>query len=218
MRRAKKLPRILAEAGFLSLEITGKGEYTLTRVSGKIQLPERFDRRHISTNAIPQVIRDILRFDEQSIMSAVAYVHLLDDFFGFPCHHLQAHLRTTGVGGLQVEADDVFVGVTAKGRMSGFSLKFHGSPIPVPMLPYWQPWQPHRDGRQGCWPGSVDYSSRPLGETAVQPPANRNPPLLTGLPRTNVLVSYLPPARRIDGRPTQWRAWSRTRILGARSS
>jgi hypothetical protein len=115
--RAKKLPKALADAGFKSLEITGKGEYTLTRISGKILLPVEFEERQIQTQKIPSTIRDLLRFDEQSIMSAVAYMKLLDDFLGFPCYHLQAHLRTTGEKGLQVEADDVFIGDAPRGRI-----------------------------------------------------------------------------------------------------
>ncbi|MDA2935477.1 hypothetical protein MYX82_14240 [Acidobacteria bacterium AH-259-D05] len=115
--RAKRLPKALADAGFKSLIITGKGKYTLTKESGKIVLPDEFETRRISTRPIPEAIRDIFRFDEQSILSAVAYVRLLDDFLGYTCHHLQSHLRTTGAGGVQVEADDVFVGDNPQGRV-----------------------------------------------------------------------------------------------------
>jgi hypothetical protein len=80
----------------------------------------------VSTAPIPEAIRDILRADEQSILSAMRYLDLVSDFTGSQAFHLQGHLRTTGSFGQQVEADDVWVAQGPKGGRTVLPIEAKG--------------------------------------------------------------------------------------------
>jgi hypothetical protein len=105
------LPSEILEAGYTTIASRGRGKYALVMEVNKIDVPPSTPIEEVSTDAIPEAIRDILRADEQSILSAMHYLDIVSDFAGARAYHLQAHLRTTGSFGQQVEADDVWVAV-----------------------------------------------------------------------------------------------------------
>ncbi|MCI0465140.1 MAG: hypothetical protein L0Z62_50100 [Gemmataceae bacterium] len=111
LRSRSGLPPELIEAGYTTIAMRGSGQYALVMEEDKIEIPADVPVVGVSTAPIPDTIRDIIRADEQSILSAMNYLDIVSDFMGRKAHHLQAHLRTTGSLGQQVEADDVWVAV-----------------------------------------------------------------------------------------------------------
>jgi hypothetical protein len=111
LRSRSPLPQEIIDAGFTTIAIRGKGKYALVMAVDKVEVPPETEVVRVSTARVPIAIRDILRTDEQSILSAIRYLDLISTFIGHKAHHLQGHLRTTGGLGQQVEADDVWVGV-----------------------------------------------------------------------------------------------------------
>lgn len=111
LRSRSPLPPEILEAGYTTIAIRGRGKYALVMEVNKIEVPANTPIVEVSTAPIPEAIRDILRADEQSVLSAMHYLDIVSDFAGARAYHLQAHLRTTGSFGQQVEADDVWVAV-----------------------------------------------------------------------------------------------------------
>jgi hypothetical protein len=111
LRSRSPLPSEILEAGYTTIAIRGRGKYALVMEMNKIDVPANTPVVEVSTAPIPEAIRDILRADEQSILSAMQYLDIVSDFAESRAYHLQAHLRTTGSFGQQVEADDVWVAV-----------------------------------------------------------------------------------------------------------
>lgn len=111
LRSRSPLPQEILGAGFTTIASRGKGRYALVTAEDKIEVPTGTEVVEVSTAPIPMAIRDILRTDEQSILSAMRYLDLVSEFFGARAYHLQGHLRTSGGFGQQVEADDVWVAV-----------------------------------------------------------------------------------------------------------
>ena len=68
-------------------------------------------------DAIPEVVRRLLRRDEQSLLTSVLYNRLVDIFTGLTCFHIQNHYRgfVTDLG--QVELDALYVGVDKTGQL-----------------------------------------------------------------------------------------------------
>jgi len=111
LRSRSPLPPEILEAGYTTIASRGRGMYALVMEVNKIDVPADTPVVAVSTDRIPDTIRDILRADEQSILSAMRYLDLVSDFVRRKAWHLQGHLRTTGSFGQQVEADDVWVAV-----------------------------------------------------------------------------------------------------------
>lgn len=109
LRSRAELPQEIKTAGYTTIAIRGRGKYALVTGEDKVEVPSRTDVKEIPTSIIPIAIRDILRADEQSILSAMRYLDIVSEFMGTSCFHLQGHLRTSGGFGQQVEADDVWV-------------------------------------------------------------------------------------------------------------
>ncbi len=109
LRSRSPLPPEITEAGFTAIAIRGRGQYALVTGEDKVEIPSDTPVVQISTEPIPWAVRDILRADEQGILSAMRYLDIVSDFMGVRCYHLQGHLRTSGALGQQVEADDVWV-------------------------------------------------------------------------------------------------------------
>jgi len=107
--RAKALPQAIAKFGFSTLMSVGKGRFRLTKDVNDITLPAKIENRELDGNKIPKVVREIMLADEQSILCAMQYTSMLDDFLGAKCHRVLGHLRTTGPSKEQVEADEVYV-------------------------------------------------------------------------------------------------------------
>jgi hypothetical protein len=117
LRSRSSLPPEISEAGYTTIASRGRGKYALVMEVNQIDIPADTPVVEVSTARIPKAIRDILRADEQSILSAMRYLDIVSDFVGRKAYHLQAHLRTTGSFGQQVEADDVWI--AAAGGPSG---------------------------------------------------------------------------------------------------
>jgi|GEM_PF-2868858 len=115
LRSRSPLPQEILDAGFTTIAIRGRGKYALVSGDDKVEVPSGTDTVEVSTASIPAAIRDILRADEQSILSAMRYLDVVSEFIGTNAFHLQGHLRTSGGLGQQVEADDVWVAQNADG-------------------------------------------------------------------------------------------------------
>jgi hypothetical protein len=109
LRSRAELPQEIKAAGFTTIAIRGRGLYALVTGEDKVTIPYGTEIKELSTDKIPFAIRDILRADEQSILSAMRYLDIVSEFMGTSCFHLQGHLRTSGGFGQQVESDDVWV-------------------------------------------------------------------------------------------------------------
>jgi hypothetical protein len=114
LRSRSAFPQEIIQAGYTTIAIRGRGRYALVTGEDKVEAPADTPVVKVSTAAIPAVLRDILRADEQSVLSAVRYLDVVSDFVGRPAFHLQGHLRTTGSLGQQVEADDIWVAAPEK--------------------------------------------------------------------------------------------------------
>lgn len=126
--RTVGLPAFVRDRGFTSVDVVEKGVYRLTREGDDLDLsaiPLEGDRVLVATK-VPSLIARHLRLDEHSIMSAVAHARALEEFFGHPCHLLQAEMQATGPAGepfgadyfflLEDRADDVCIPVTVRGQ------------------------------------------------------------------------------------------------------
>lgn len=109
LRSRSPLPPEILQAGYTTIAIRGRGRYALVTAEDKVEVPADTPVVEVSTASVPAAIRDILRADEQSVLSAMRYLDLVSAFLGRQAHHLQGHLRTTGSLGQQVEADDIWV-------------------------------------------------------------------------------------------------------------
>ncbi|MEZ4735985.1 MAG: hypothetical protein R3E79_53525 [Caldilineaceae bacterium] len=65
--------------------------------------------------ATPGVIAKYALDDEQALLAKLRYNRLIDIFTGITCYSLQNHLRTTVPNVGQVETDEVYIGIDARG-------------------------------------------------------------------------------------------------------
>ena len=78
-------------------------------------------------DATPGIISMYAFEDEQALLAKIRYNRLLDIFTGVACYSLQNHLRTTVVGMGQVEADELYVGVSKVGAHYAFPVEAKGA-------------------------------------------------------------------------------------------
>jgi hypothetical protein len=64
--------------------------------------------------------------DEQALLAKLRYNRLVDVFTGVTCYSLQNHLRTTVGGGVQVETDEIYIGIDARGAHYVFPVQAKG--------------------------------------------------------------------------------------------
>lgn len=62
-------------------------------------------------DATPEIIAATALSDEQALLAKVRYNRLIDIFLGITTYSLQNHLRTTLENGVQIEIDEVYVGI-----------------------------------------------------------------------------------------------------------
>jgi hypothetical protein len=67
-------------------------------------------------DATPEIITQYAQGDEQALLAKVRYNRLIDIFLGLTTYSLQNHLRTTVRKGVQIEVDELYVGVDREGR------------------------------------------------------------------------------------------------------
>lgn len=66
-------------------------------------------------DATPGIIEKYALTDEQALLAKLRYNRLIDIFLGLTCYSLQNHLRTTVPGVGQLETDEVYIGIDARG-------------------------------------------------------------------------------------------------------
>ncbi len=109
LRSRQSLPPELTQIGFKSIEMRGSGKFALTRNADELELPSDIPIRKIDTTSIPGPVRELVRSDEQGVLSVVQYLDLIGIFLGTKALRLQGHLRMTGGVDAQVEIDEVYV-------------------------------------------------------------------------------------------------------------
>ena len=67
-------------------------------------------------DSTPEIVTAYALSDEQALLAKVRYNRLLDIFLGVATYSLQNHLRTSVAGLGQVEIDEIYVAVDARGR------------------------------------------------------------------------------------------------------
>jgi hypothetical protein len=97
------------------IEGAGKGKYrfrlaTATRIEPNaalvaVKIPD----------ATPEIITKYAQSDEQALLAKVRYNRLIDIFLSVTANSLQSHLRTSVAGVGQIEIDELYVAVDAKG-------------------------------------------------------------------------------------------------------
>lgn len=76
--------------------------------------------------ATPGIIAMYALTDEQALLAKLRYNRLIDVFTGITCYSLQNHLRTTIGNGVQVETDEIYVGIDARGAHYVFPVQAKG--------------------------------------------------------------------------------------------
>ncbi|TCK68455.1 endonuclease [Acidipila rosea] len=66
-------------------------------------------------DATPEIIAQYALTDEQALLAKIRYNRLIDTFLGIVAYSLQNHLRTTIDNYGQIEIDELYVGVDARG-------------------------------------------------------------------------------------------------------
>lgn len=66
-------------------------------------------------DATPEIISQYALTDEQALLAKVRYNRLIDIFLGITAYSLQSHLRTKIPNYGQIEIDEIYVGVDARG-------------------------------------------------------------------------------------------------------
>ncbi len=96
---------------------TGRGnyEFRLCKISKiepnggriKIKIPD----------ATPEIVKQYAPAnDEQALLAKVRYNRAVDLFLGLTCYSVQNHLRTTVAGVGQIEVDEIYIGINARGE------------------------------------------------------------------------------------------------------
>lgn len=105
-----------AEEGFIWLLMpAGRGRYAFVHVRDFQITPNPEYAQTKVPEATPGIIAMYAQSDEQALLAKIRYNRLIDIFTGITCYSLQSHLRTTVQGFGQVETDEVYVGVDARG-------------------------------------------------------------------------------------------------------
>ncbi len=66
-------------------------------------------------HATPEIIEQYALTDEQALLAKIRYNRLIDTFLGLTTYSLQSHLRTKIPNYGQIEIDELYVGVDARG-------------------------------------------------------------------------------------------------------
>jgi hypothetical protein len=77
-------------------------------------------------DATPGLVSRYAFDDEQALLARLRYNRLIDLFTGVTCYSLQNHLRTTVKGIGQIETDELYVGVDARGAHYVFPVQAKG--------------------------------------------------------------------------------------------
>ncbi len=92
---------------------SGKYRFVTSRVSQFVPNPA-MDFIKIP-DATPGIIKKYALSDEQALLAILRYNRLLDVFAGIACYSLQSHLRTQLTSGVQLETDEIYIGIARSG-------------------------------------------------------------------------------------------------------
>lgn len=92
-----------------------KGRYNLALTRSISFVPNKNLSETKILDSTPGIIATYTMTDEQALLAKVRFNRLIDIFTGLTCYPLQSHLRTTILGGVQVETDELYVGVNSRG-------------------------------------------------------------------------------------------------------
>lgn len=94
---------------------TKKGEYKffLTRQFNAAPNSELAETK--IPDATPEIISRYALSDEQALLAKVRYNRLIDVFTGLTCYSMQNHLRTKILENVQIETDELYVGIDKRG-------------------------------------------------------------------------------------------------------
>jgi hypothetical protein len=97
------------------IEGVGKSRYKfrLVKENRIVPNPQRVTIR--IPDATPELIDIYAQNDEQALLAIVRYNRLIDIFLGLTTYSLQNHLRTTLSTGVQIEIDELYVGIDKDG-------------------------------------------------------------------------------------------------------
>ncbi len=104
----------------------GRARYCFALVSEHNIMPNAMKAETKIPDATPGLVAMYSLDDEQSLLAKLRYNRLIDIFSGVTCYSLQNHLRTFIAGIGQVETDEIYVGVDAKGRHYVFPVQAKG--------------------------------------------------------------------------------------------
>lgn len=97
------------------IEGAGRGKYRFRLASStRIQPNDKLFTIKIP-DSTPEIIARYTQTDEQALLAKVRYNRLVDIFLSVAAYSLQNHLRTTVVGVGQIEIDELYVAVDARG-------------------------------------------------------------------------------------------------------
>jgi len=101
------IPDAIMSKGFISLNITGRGTYSLSKKPMIVTIPEirKFEEIKIQ---LPQCVERFVSDDEQGILIRILYGDVLSKFLGKRIMFLQGFLRTNSIFG-QTEVDALYV-------------------------------------------------------------------------------------------------------------
>ncbi|MHB8262988.1 MAG: endonuclease [Acidimicrobiales bacterium] len=106
--------RATAPGKHWTIPVAGRSRYKFSLRDAAQIMPNALLAVTNIPDATPGIIKMYALSDEQAILARLRYNRLIDIFTGITCYSLQSHLRTT-VMGIQVETDEVYVGVGKTG-------------------------------------------------------------------------------------------------------
>jgi hypothetical protein len=103
-----------------------RSKYKFVAVTEALITPTKLMAETKVPNATPGVIARWALNDEQALLAMLRYNRMIDIFSGVTCYSLQNHLRTTILGGVQVETDEVYIGLDRSGAQYVFPIQAKG--------------------------------------------------------------------------------------------
>lgn len=97
------------------IEAAGRSKYLfkLVKISRIVPRPELMTIK--IPDATPEIVLSYAQGDEQALLAKVRYNRLIDIFLGITTYSLQNHLRTTVRGVVQIEIDELYIGLDRHG-------------------------------------------------------------------------------------------------------
>ncbi len=94
---------------------TKKGEYKFVLAKEFNASPNTDLAETKIPDATPEIISRYALSDEQALLAKIRYNRLIDVFTGLTCYSMQNHLRTKILDNVQIETDELYVGIDKRG-------------------------------------------------------------------------------------------------------